>query len=69
MKRYIIIKCPKFSKLSFDNILGVKDIVPNIKDTRAKKNRNTVLYRTVFVGGVHLYVRVFDKKIYLFRRI
>ena len=42
MKRYIIIKCPKFSKL-FDNILGVKDIVPiNLIFESKIENRNVI---------------------------
>ena len=64
MKRYIIIKCPKFSKLSFDNILGVKDTVPNF----SSQNVFFVTQYPICICGrftYYVYVRVFDKKIYL----
>ena len=45
MKRYIIIKCPKLSK-PFDNILGVKDIVP-INPIFEPKIENRIVIGTV----------------------
>ena len=67
MKRYIIIKCPKFSKLSFDNILGVKDIVPKIKDNGAKKKIviQYLIGQYSWAMYICMYVYLIRKYIYL----
>ena len=71
MKRYIIIKCPKFSKLSFDNILGVKDNVPIIQFFEPKtffRNTGTVPYRCMYVYmyliGIYIYLEEYDLDIF-----